>query len=213
MKKVKKYTIIVADDHRIVCKGIACTIKNEECLHIQDEAASFAELSDLLLRNTYDLLILDLQLGDRNGVSIVREISDRFPDMKILVLSALPDDPYAIQSIHAGASGYLNKATLLEDLHCAIDSILEGDIYLNRLYMSSLPYGTPLEKTSKNTLASLSKQEFEVYQLIGKGLSYKEIAQRLGLHTKTVSTYRMRILAKLELSNTTQLIQHALRNM
>lgn len=202
--------IIIADDHQIVCKGIFYILSDRKDIKIDTEVNSFTELSYALKNNTYELLIMDLQLGDKNGVHAVQEISDLYPHLKILVLSMLPEDPYALQSIHAGAAGYLNKSTMLNDLICAIQNIISGEIYLNQSYASSLPYGTPLEKTSKHTIATLSKREFEVYTLLTMGITYKEIAKRLNVHPKTISTYRMRILAKLELSNNTQLIQHAL---
>ena len=202
--------IIIADDHQIVCKGISYTLSYRKDMKVETEVNSFAELSSALNNSTYEFLIMDLQLGDKNGVHAVREISDLYPDLKILVLSMLPEDPYALQSIHAGAMGYLNKSTMLDDLISAIENIISGKIYLSRSYAASLPYGTILHKTSKHAIAALSKREFEVYTLLTMGITYKEIAERLNVHPKTISTYRMRILEKLELSNNTQLIQHAL---
>jgi DNA-binding NarL/FixJ family response regulator len=89
---------------------------------------------------------------------------------------------------------------------------MQGKIYLSESYRDTLPYGTPLEKTSKSSIESLSKREFEVYSLITTGITSKEIAEKLGLSQKTISTYRTRILEKLSLSNTTQLIQYSLQN-
>jgi len=201
--------VLVVDDHQIVCKGVRYTLTDRKDIKIAAEANSFSQLRNFLDDDTYDLLIMDLQLGDKNGVHAVREISDAFPKLKILVLSMLPEDPYAIQSIHSGAMGYVNKSTMLDDLICAIDKVLDGEIYLSRIYKESLPYGTLLCKTAKSSIATLSKRESEVYTLLSNGLSYKEIAEYLQIQPKTISTYRMRILEKLDLSNTTQLLQHA----
>ncbi len=181
-------------------------------MHIEDEASSFSELIDLLSQKSYDFLILDLNLGDKNGIHSIREISDQFNELPILVLSMFPEDPYALQSIQAGASGYLNKKMVSKDLLHAINSIIEGKTYIHHSYMETLPYGTALDKTTKSSVESLSKREFEVYSLIASGITSKEIAEKLALSPKTVSTYRTRILNKLSLSNTSQLIHFALQD-
>jgi len=204
--------IIIADDHSIVRSGIKFTVATQNDLSIEDEASSFHELMDLLSVKEYDLLILDLNLGDRNGISSIREISDTYDQLPILILSMFSEDPYALQSIQAGAVGYLNKTMVSEELINAINTIKNGKVYLSEAYMDTLPYGTPLEKTSKSSIESLSKREFEVYSLITTGITSKEIAEKLGLSQKTISTYRTRILEKLSLSNTAQLIQYSLQN-
>lgn len=212
MEDKSTFKIIIADDHSIVRSGIKFTVPTQNNLHIEDEASSFNELVDLLSKKEYDLLILDLNLGDRNGISSIREISDMYNNLPILILSMFSEDPYALQSIQAGASGYLNKTMVSDELINAINTIIKGKVYLSESYMDTLPYGTPLEKTSKSSVESLSKREFEVYSLITTGITSKEIAEKLGLSQKTISTYRTRILEKLSLSNTTQLIQHSLQN-
>jgi two-component system, NarL family, invasion response regulator UvrY len=212
MEDKSTFKIVVADDHSIVRTGIKFTVAMQNNLYIEDEASSFNELMDLLSKKNYDLLILDLNLGDRNGISSIREISDTYSKLPILILSMFSEDPYALQSIQAGALGYLNKTMVAEELINAIDTVMEGKIYLSEAYVDTLPYGTPLEKTSKSSVESLSKREFEVYSLIATGVTSKEIAEKLGLSQKTISTYRTRILEKLSLSNTTQLIQYSLQN-
>ncbi len=206
------YKIIIADDHEIVRSGIKFTIESEEKLYIEDEAASFSELMDLLSRKEYDFLILDLNLGDKNGIPSIREISNLFDTLPILVLSMFPEDPYALQSIKAGASGYLSKKMVSQELIYAINTIIDGEVYISKSHMDTLPYGTTLDKTSKTSIASLSKREFEVYSLIASGMTSKEIADQLKLSQKTISTYLARILDKLSLSNTNQLIHFSLQN-
>ncbi|WP_309496439.1 response regulator transcription factor [Sulfurovum sp.] len=212
MEDKKTYNIIVADDHEIVRTGIKFTVEAQDNFFIEDEASSFNELKDLLAKKSYDFLILDLNLGDRNGIPSIREISDSYSKLPILVLSMFPEEPYALQSIQAGASGYLNKTMVSEELICAINTIIDGNTYLNEAYLDTLPYGTPFAKTAKSSIESLSKREFEVYSLIAEGMKSKEIAEQLGLSQKTISTYLTRILEKLSLSNTTQLIHFALQN-
>ena len=206
------YKIIIADDHEIVRSGVKFTIGTQKKFHIEDEASSFSELIDLLSKKSYDFLILDLNLGDKNGIPSIREISNLFNELPILILSMFPEDPYALQSIQAGASGYLNKKMVSEELIHAINSIIEGETYINQSYRETLPYGTSLDKRSKGPVESLSKREFEVYSLLTSGITSKEIAEKLVLSPKTVSTYRTRILEKLSLSNTNQLIHFALQD-
>lgn len=212
MEDQNTFRIIIADDHSIVRSGIRFTLETQQKFFIEDEASSFHDLMDLLSKKDYDLLILDLNLGDRNGISSIREISDSFSNLPILILSMFSEDPYALQSIQAGALGYLNKTMVSEELINALNTIIKGKVYLSESYMDTLPYGTSLEKTSKSSIQSLSKREFEVYSLIATGITSKEIAEKLGLSQKTVSTYRTRILEKLSLSNTTQLIQYSLQD-
>ncbi len=212
MEQKSIYKIIIADDHEIVRSGVKFTLMSQENFHVEDEVSSFSELISLLSKKSYDFLILDLNLGDKNGIHSIREITDKFKTLPILILSMFPEDPYALQSIQAGASGYLNKKMVSKELIHAINSILEGKTYINQSYKETLPYGTPLSKTSKSTVESLSKREFEVYSLIASGITYKEIAEKLSLSPKTVSTYRTRILEKLSLSNTSQLIHFALQD-
>ena len=212
MEHKEIYKIIIADDHEIVRSGIKFTVESQKKFHIEDEASSFAELIDLLSIKSYDFLILDLNLGDKNGIPSLREISNLFDKLPILILSMFPEDPYALQSIQAGASGYLNKKMVSKELISAINSVIDGKTYMSQSYMDTLPYGTPLDKTSKSSIESLSKREFEVYSLIAAGMTSKEIADKLELSQKTISTYRTRILEKLSLSNTNQLIHFALQN-
>ncbi len=212
MEQKSIYNIIIADDHEIVRSGVKFTIEPQENMHIEDEASSFSELIDLLSKKSYDFLILDLNLGDKNGIHSIREINDLFDTLPILVLSMFPEDPYALQSIQAGASGYLNKKMVSEELITAVNNIIEGQIYISQSYMETLPYGTTLDKTEKSSVESLSKREFEVYTLIASGITYKEIAEKLVLSPKTISTYRTRILEKLSLSNTNQLIHFAMQD-
>lgn len=212
MGKRDTFSILIADDHEIVRSGIKFSIESEERFYIEDEASSYEELQRLLSTREYALLILDLNLGDKNGIQTIKDISQQYEDLPILVLSMFPEDPYALQSIQAGARGYLNKKSVSTELRYAIHKIMDGKIYINEAYKEMLPFGTTLDKSSKNSIAALSHREFEVYTLLVSGMSSKEIAEQLELSQKTISTYRTRILDKLSLSNTTQLIHFALQD-
>jgi len=209
---LEKYSIIVADDHEIVRMGIAYLISRRVDMVLANEAASFFELMEMLSKSSYDMLILDLNLGDTNGIQTISKIHALYPNVKILVLSMYPEDPYALQSIRSGASGYINKSMVNTNLTEAIKQISKGNIYLDKAYQETLPYGSFAEENMKNPITSLSKREREVYGYLTSGLTFKEISEEMGLSPKTVSTYRSRILDKLGLSSTYQLIQFTQQN-
>ncbi|MGB6019778.1 MAG: response regulator transcription factor [Sulfurimonadaceae bacterium] len=201
--------IAIADDHEIVRSGLAMLIDQQKEMTVQAEASSCSELLLLLEKERFDLLILDLNLGDKNGLESIENVSRLFPTLPILVLSTYPEEPYAVQAFKAGASGYLNKTVISSELIKAILKITEGKKYISESLAENLAYGFSLEKSSKNPVELLSKREFEILALIASGQAYKEIASKLNLSPKTVSTYRTRILEKLNLSNTSQLLRFA----
>ncbi len=204
--------IAIADDHEIVRSGLAMLVDQKEDMRVEAQASSYAELIILLEEKDIDFLLLDLNLGDKNGIESVKSISDLYPDLSILVLSAYPEEQYAIQALKAGASGYLNKTVLSSELISAILQIRKGEKYISDSLAENLEYGFDLEKSDQNPLELLSKRELEVFSLIAAGEAYKEIAAKLDLSPKTISTYRTRILEKLNLKNTSQLLRFAYDN-
>ena len=201
--------IAIADDHEIVRNGLKMLIDKEEGMKVQEEASSYSELIELLEEENIDLLILDLNLGDTNGIESIENVSNSFPTLPILILSTYPEEPYAIQTFKAGASGYLNKTVISSELIKAIHKITAGKKYISESLAENLAYGFSLEKRDTDPVELLSKREFEVLSLIASGKTYKEIAGKLDLSPKTVSTYRTRIFDKLNLTNTSQLLSFA----
>ncbi len=204
--------IAIADDHEIVRNGLMMLIDQEKDMTVQAEASSCTELISLLKEENVDLLILDLNLGDKNGVESIENVNNLFPALSILVLSTYPEEPYAVQAFKAGASGYLNKTVISNELIKAIRKITAGKKYISESLAENLAYGFSLEKSNTDPIELLSKREFEVLSLIASGQAYKEIASKLNLSPKTVSTYRTRILEKLNLSSTAQLLRFAYEN-
>ncbi len=206
--KFSCHNILIVDDHDIVSAGMKALLRKcRSCeTEIVDTALNHDEMMEKLKEKKYDLMILDLHLGDVNSYNSIRKISDDFPEMKILVCSMYPEDPYAIECIHEGASGYLHKKNVLQSFQDAICAIMKGDIYINPQYAQCLNYGTAMMKKEVASLNSLSKREFEICHHIVSGLSFKEIAEKLDISPKTVSAHHAHILDKLSLSNTSQLI-------
>jgi DNA-binding NarL/FixJ family response regulator len=204
--------IAIADDHEIVRSGLKMLIEQTEDMCVGIEAGSYRELVAKLEESSADSLILDLNLGDSNGVESVKNISSAYPDMPVLVLSAYPEEQYAVQAFRAGAAGYLNKRVVMEELITALERITKGERYISKTLQETLPYGLDLKKDAGNPLEKLSRRELEVLSNLAVGHSPKEIAEILGLSPKTISTYRHRILEKLELSSTSQLLRFSYEN-
>ncbi len=209
---MKAYQVIIADDHDIVRSGLELILSQEDDLKLTGRASSFEELVALVSRQAgSDILILDLNLGDRNGLEAIREIRSLCPNLRILVLSMYPEELYALQAIKAGASGYLNKRAISGELIDAIHAVLSGKKYISDSVRDEIPYGTELDEEAAPRI-TLSQREIEVLALLAAGKSVGEIGEALSISPKTVSTYRARMLEKLQLENTAQLIQYALQN-
>jgi DNA-binding NarL/FixJ family response regulator len=202
------FKIGIADDHEIVRNGLRMIIEQH---HMQNpiSASSFDELLRALKVVPIDLLILDLNLGDTSGLDSLKKLKAQYPSLPILVLSAYPEDIYAVRAYKAGAMGYLNKTVISEELITAIETIQKGKRYISNTLQETLPYGLSLEDEKQNLIEKLSKRELEVLTLLSESLSFQEIAQKLAVSPKTISTYRTRMLEKLHLENTSQLLQFA----
>jgi len=199
--------VVIADDHDIVRSGIQVLLNQVECYECKIiEVTSYKELEVVLQKDNYDLLILDLNLGDKMGVEMIREISDIYTDLPILVLSMYDEDPYALHSIQNGALGYVNKCNVKEQLTTAIQKVLSKEVYISDEYKKQIPYGTELKKHDIQHIDTLSKREMQIVYLLSQELTLTEISEHLDISYKTVHTYIGRILQKLSLADRTQLI-------
>ncbi len=197
--------LAIADDHELIRSGLEMIIGSHADMKVSIAAGSYHELIDALKTTSVDLLILDLNLGDMNGLQTIEQIISAYPDMPILVLSAYAEEVYALRAFKSGAMGYLNKAVVSSELIDAIQTILKGERYISQSCEEVLPLGTDLDKESRNIGELLSKRELEVLTLIAADKTSKEIAQQLGVSPKTVSTYKTRMMDKLMLESTSQL--------
>jgi DNA-binding NarL/FixJ family response regulator len=204
--------LLIVDDHDIVCTGVISLLKKHQPCYDVDYALNYEELMALISSKKYKILILDLNLGKYNSMHIIRELTDKYPFMKILVLSMYPEDPYALQCINEGARGYVNKKNVTTELIPALEKISQNKIYCSYAYENTLLLGTKLSKKNQPSLSSLSQREFEIYNLIISGMSFKDIAHKLNISAKTVSAHHANILQKLSLSNTMQLFQYAFQH-
>ncbi len=201
--------VLMADDHAIVRKGLRLILTESSTPCQVEEAVNGQEVLKKVYDGTFDILVLDISLPDRNGLDLVREIKSVKPKLPILMLSAHPEDQYAVRALKAGVSGYLNKESAPDQLVQAIERIVAGGRYISPdlAEMLAAAVGGDIDGQPHE---SLSDREFTVLLRIGAGRSVSEIADELGLSVKTVSTYRTRILEKMNMQNNAELIRYVI---
>lgn len=199
--------ILLADDHGIVRIGASLIIK--EVLGdytIIEEATTFDQALDLLKKNAFNLIVLDINLPGGNNINMIDAIKLRSPSVKILVFSSYDESVFAIRYIKAGANGYLNKESSESELKKAIVGILNGGIYMSEALKDKQLLDMATNKPSTNELENLSNRELEVINLLIKGNTTSEIAEKLSIRLNTVSTYKSTIYQKMEVNNLVDLI-------
>ena len=203
--------ILIADDHAIFREGLRQVIDTAVDMSVVDEAANGQELLTKIQENDYDIVILDISMPGRNGLDVLVEIKNSRPKLPVLVMSAHPEEQFAIRSYKAGASGYLTKSSHAPELLNALQKISLGKKYVSSALAESLVTG--LSEASQDDLHhSLSNREFQVMSLIGAGKPVGKIADELALSVKTISTYRAHILRKLNMKNNSEITRFVIEN-
>lgn len=199
--------ILIADDHPIVRRGLKQIIQDEKDMKVVFEASNSDEVLDGLKIQVVDVLLLDISMPGKSGLDLLVDLKNHYPDLPILVLSALSEEVYAKRVIKMGALGYIHKESAPELLVPAIRRVNSGKTYLSSKLTDILV--SDLSGNSKEILhEKLSEREFEVLVLIGKAKTTGEIAKTLFLSAATVSTYRSRILEKMNMKNNSELMQY-----
>ena len=200
--------IAIADDHAIVRKGLRQIIADTNDLVVAGEASNADELLTLLRTHPFDLVVLDLSLGDRSGLEVLKHIKSEFPRLRVLVLSMHHESVYAARVLQAGASGYIQKGSAPEELIRSIRRILGGGMYVSEEMSEQL--ATDMARGGKPRLPhdELSDREFEIFLLLGSGKTVSDIASQLNLSIKTVSTHRTRILSKTGFSSNEDIVRY-----
>ncbi|MGA2642041.1 MAG: response regulator transcription factor [Spirochaetia bacterium] len=202
--------ILVADDHSVVREGIKQIVADSPGIEVAGEAATGQEALELVRSKPFDVVILDIAMPGRGGLDILRELKAENPALKVLVLSMYPEEQYAIRSFRDGASAYLTKGSPPEELIQAIQTVAAGKRHITPSIADRL--ASYVENNSQRPLhETLSDREMQVLVLIGSGKQVTEIAQELNVSIKTVSTYRSRILLKMGMETSAQLIRYALQ--
>lgn len=206
---VANYCCVVTDDHPIVRKGVRDLLIEESVCSTIVEADSAAATLTLIRQRVWDLLILDISLPDKHGLEVLKEVKLLRPKLPVLMLSLYPEREFALRALKAGASGYLTKEQAPAELLIAVKAILAGQRYVTASLADQML--VQLNKgDTENLHDGLSNREMEVLRLLGRGMSVSKIATDMGLSVKTISTYRTRLLNKLKLQSTTDLIRYAI---
>jgi DNA-binding NarL/FixJ family response regulator len=200
--------LLIADDHAVVRKGLRLLFKQYPDMNIVDEAVDGEDALYKLRANQVDIVLLDIDMPKMNGITAIRHIKKEIPRTKILILSMHPEKVYAISALKAGASGFVSKEADTETIINAIRKIHEGGIYISNELAQKLAFDENTHRPSR-LYKKLSTREIEVLKLLSAGKRNKEIAEELDINEKTVSTYKARLLKKLDVTNMVELINHA----
>ncbi|SHG38260.1 two component transcriptional regulator, LuxR family [Salegentibacter echinorum] len=199
-------TVLIADHHPLVHEGIRGILEKDATYEIGGTVRSGMALYGYLSESQPDLLIIEIDLPGINGINALRTIKKDYTKVKILVCSSHPEEVYALSTIKAGASGYVCKTAKLEEIEAAIHQVSRGGIYLNKKITDKLNTEVVSNKNFVTKFKKLSTRESEVLSLISAGKRNKDIAEALSINEKTVSTYKTRLLKKLQVDNIADLI-------
>jgi len=208
----KKKRVYLVDDHPIVRQGLIKLIEQEEGLEVCGEAGSVSEALAAIRELDPDVILVDISLEDSNGLELIKLIDDLGLQIPMLVLSMHDESLYAEHALRAGASGYVMKQAASNTLIQAIEKVMEGEIYVSKnmsSQMLKMAFKSGGEE-ARTGAERLSLRELEVFELIGRGNSTREIAEQLNLSVKTIETYRAHIKEKLHLRSGTELMQRAI---
>ncbi len=212
MNKIK---IILVDDHRLFLDGIKSLLSEVDFIDIIGEASSGNELLTFLPNQKPDLIMMDISMKGLSGIEASKQITDLYPDIKIMILSMHTNEEFVINAIKAGVKGYLSKDTSKEELLGAIKIIHEGgECYSKLISDNFLKSYVKKIKTEQNLMESktLTQREIEILKLAVVGFSNKEIADKLFISTKTVDSHKNNIMQKLKLKNTAEMVLYAVKN-
>ena len=199
-------TVLIADHHPITRLGISALLENDGFYEIVGKVTNGKDLFKSLRNKVPDVLIMEIDLPEINGITALRTIKAEHPGSKILILSCHPEEMYALNAIKAGASAYLSKTASTETLKEAIHQVARGGIYLNKEISDKLSSGSNRSNNLISRYKKLSTREIEVLNLLSTGKRNKDIAEALDINEKTVSTYKTRLLKKLKVDNLADLI-------
>ncbi len=203
--------VLVVDDHPIVREGLKQILSDTEDILVVDEADCGQAVLDCTAKSNFDVVLLDISMPGRDGLEVLRELKQLKPKLPVLILSMYPEEHYAVRVLRGGASGYLTKSSAPDELISAIRKVASGRKYISATLAERLTYELDRD-ASKPLHEILSDREYQVMHMLSTGKSVKDIALELGLSVKTVSTYRSRILEKMNMKNNAEIVLYAVQN-
>lgn len=203
--------IVIADDHAVVREGLKRIVTSAEDMDVVGEAADGTQVMQQVRGSDFDVLVLDLSMPGRSGMELIKLVRSEKPRLRILVLSMHEELQYAVRAIKSGASGYLTKESAPVQLVQVLRKIAAGGAFISTDVAEQLALGTMLGGSTA-VHERLTDREFEVFRLIATGMSVTEIAARLNLSAKTISTHKANLMQKMNLQNQSELIRYAIRH-
>jgi len=203
--------IVIADDHAIVREGLKRIVDSADDLQVLGEAADGTEVMERVREIDFDVLVLDLSMPGRSGMELIKLVKAQQPRLRILVLSMHQELQYAVRAIKSGASGYLTKESAPAQLVLALRKIAGGGAYISAEVAEQLALGA-MPGAQAAVHESLSDREMQVFRYLAAGVSVTDIAARLNLSVKTVSSHKANLMQKMALSNQSELVRYAIRH-
>ena len=203
--------IFIADDHAIVRKGLKQILLEEYPTAIIGEAGDAETLLTAIINEPWDVVVCDMNMPGRSGLDALHQIKQSAPKLPVLIMSMYPEDQYALRVLKAGASGYLGKEKIHDDIIKAIETVRLGKKFITQAIAERLADALDTD-TTQQPHEALSDREFDVFKLLASGKSVTEIAEQLSLSATTVSTYRSRIMEKMNMRSNAELARYALEN-
>ena len=213
MKKIK---VVLADDHRLFRDGIKSLLTSTPNIEIVGEVSTGKDLVILLQKLKTDIVFTDISMPDMSGIEATKIISEKHSDVSVIILSMHINEEYILDSIKAGAKGYLHKDTNRDELLEAISNVFKGEEYYNKdireIIFKSYVNQTKLKSRNVNKKTKLTEREFEIIKLIAEGFLNKEISDKLNISIRTVDTHKSNIFHKLKLRSSIDIVKYAIKN-
>ncbi len=200
--------VLIADNHPVVRLGIRKVLESTSDIEIIADVSTSTELFEALGKMAPDVVILEMDIPEINGIATLRKLKLEYPDIKTLMYSGQSEDVYALSTIRAGAYGYLSKTADLDYIISAVRKVSEGNMFITNELAQRLAFDEGTQKP-RRFFRKLSSREVEVLKLLASGKRNKEVAEGLNLNEKTVSTYKARLMKKLNVDNLVDLLQQA----
>ncbi len=200
--------VLIADNHPIIRMGVKHVLESASGFQVVDAVSNTDDLFNRLEKVSPDVVMLEMDIPDINGIATLRKIKKEYPDVKVLMYSGQSEDVYALSTIRAGAFGYLSKASDIDYIISAVKKVSEGNMFITNELAQRLAFDEGTQKP-RRFFRKLSTREVEVLKLLASGKRNKDVAQGLNLNEKTVSTYKARLMKKLNVDNMVDLLQQA----
>ncbi len=212
MSLLNPIAVVLSDDHAMVRESLARLLDASDEISVVGQAGNGIELRTVVKQQLPQCLVMDYSMPDHEPTSVIKELLSEFKSLKILVLTVHENVHYAVRTLEAGAHGYLIKSAAFDELLEAIRTIHEGNVYISKKISPEVWALLRRPKGKRDGLEGLSQREFDVLRIIGGGASLQQCAQQLGVSVSTVSTYRSRVIEKLNLATTSDLVRFAIEN-